>query len=42
QQTALRQQYRQLLVTQRLDTTMVLLPRGRLTGAGTPAGLPMP
>ncbi|MFD1874158.1 AsmA-like C-terminal region-containing protein [Hymenobacter bucti] len=43
QQTALRQQYRQLLVTQRLDTTMRLLPRGRITGpVGTPAALPMP
>jgi hypothetical protein len=42
QQTALHQQARQLLLSQRLDTTMRLLPRGRLTGAGTPAGLPMP
>jgi len=43
QQTALRQQYRQVLVAQRLDTTMRLLPRGRITGAvGTPAALPMP
>jgi hypothetical protein len=42
QQKALHQQARQLLLSQRLDTTMRLLPRGRLTGAGTPAGLPMP
>jgi len=43
QQAALHQQSRQLLLTQRLDTTMRLLPRNRLTGAaGTPAGLPMP
>jgi hypothetical protein len=43
QQAALRQQYHQLLLSQRLDTTMRLLPRGRITGpVGTPAALPMP
>jgi hypothetical protein len=43
QQTTLRQQYRQLVVTQRLDTTMRLLPRNRLTGPdNAPAALPLP
>jgi hypothetical protein len=43
QQTALRQQYRQLLLTQRLDTTLRLLPRNRLTGPNNmPATLPLP
>ena len=32
QQATLRKQCRQLLLTQRLDTTMYLLPRNRLTG----------
>jgi hypothetical protein len=43
QQATLRQQYRQLVVTQHLDTTMRLLPRNRLTGPGNmPAVPPLP
>jgi hypothetical protein len=42
QQATLRQQAHQLLLTQRLDTTLRLLPRNRLTGPATskPATLP--
>jgi hypothetical protein len=41
QQAALRQQCRQLLLTQRLDTSMYLLPRNRTAGPdGKPAALP--
>jgi hypothetical protein len=41
QQATLRQQCRQVLLTQRLDTTMRLLPRNRITGAGNkPVSLP--
>jgi hypothetical protein len=41
QQAALRQQCRQLLLTQRLDTTMNLLPRNRTAGPDSrPASMP--
>ena len=41
QQATLRQQCRQLLLSQRLDTTMYLLPRNRITGPNSkPAALP--